>query len=70
MMPNACVYTPDLYFCYQAFARQYPDRATDMYQALEWVVKPTNDRIELYAFVTGFGAWLAKELNQHLKTVW
>ncbi len=61
-------FTRDLYLCYESFAKHYPEKATEMYRALELAVNPVlGDATE--TFVKEFGAWLAREAERKL-TAW
>lgn len=51
-------YTRDLYPCYIAFSRYFPNQAQQMRHALEWAVNPTENKMELIQFLDDFGAWL------------
>jgi hypothetical protein len=50
-------YTRDLYFCAEAYARHYPSRAGEIWQAVEWVLEPLTDPAQLRRFLEGIWAW-------------
>ena len=58
-------FTRDLYLCYESFAKHYPDKAADMYRALELAVNPVLGE-ETETFVGEFGEWLAQEAERKL----
>lgn len=58
-------YARDLYFCYESFAKHYPDQDAQMYYALELAINPeTGATTE--SFVQRFGAWLSGEAERKL----
>jgi uncharacterized protein len=61
-------YTRDLYLCYESFIKHYPEKATEMYRALEIAINPTVDEAT-EVFIERFGSWLAKQAEQRL-AVW
>ncbi len=54
-------YTRDLYPSYELFAAQYPEKADDMHQALEYAINPTKNKEESLAFIDTLGSWLIEE---------
>ena len=58
-------YSPDLYLCYESFAKHYPQHAKSMYRALELAVHPVADE-GAEQFLHGFGSWLALEADRRL----
>ncbi|TDM05373.1 MAG: nucleotidyltransferase [Ideonella sp. MAG2] len=60
-MARERTYTRDLYPCYAAFARHYPEQAPQMRQALQWAIGPTSDKATLAQFLDDFGVWMAAE---------
>jgi hypothetical protein len=61
-MARERTYTRDLYPCYAAFARHYPEHALQMRQALQWAIEPIHDKKMLTQFLDDFGPWLEAEL--------
>ena len=64
VMEREQAYTRDLYFCYEAFARHYPDREREMRRALELAVAPSGDPREVLAFVSEAGIWLLEQIAE------
>jgi predicted nucleotidyltransferase len=62
------VFTRDLYPSYELFAKYYPDKRKEMYQALEWALNPINDKEKLLNFLEEFGTWLVSEIGRQLKS--
>ena len=58
-------YTRDLYLCYESFAKHYPERAEQMYHALELAINPQTNE-EAMTFVRSFGDWLVNEASKKL----
>ena len=63
---RAGVFTRDLWPCCCVFAEHCPDRAQDMYRALEPAVEPTSDPAKLPASVESFGRWVPGEAQRKL----
>lgn len=61
-MAQEQTYTRDLYPCYAAFARHYPEQAPQMRQALQWAIQPTDQKQPMQQFLDEFGAWLLGEV--------
>ena len=61
-MARERTYTRDLYPCYTAFARHYPERAPQMRQALQWAIVPADTKLPLQQFLEEFGGWLVGEV--------
>ena len=51
-------YTVDLYPCYKAFSKYYPEKENQMYRALELYLEPSDDVNFLRRFINEFGLWL------------
>jgi len=64
VMQREQAYTRDLYFCYEAFARHYPEREHDMRRALELALSPSVDAAELQAFLRDLGGWLLERVGE------
>jgi predicted nucleotidyltransferase len=56
-------YTRDLYPAYQAFSTYYPERESDMRQALHWYLNPMPDHVVFKAYLLDFGEWLGESLR-------
>ena len=65
VMQNEQHYTRDLYFCYESFAKHYPQQAEQMYFALELAINPQTNE-EVITFVRDFGDWLVNEASKKL----
>lgn len=57
--------TRDLYFCYESFAKHYPEQERSMYRALELVINPEAGP-ETEGFIRHFGDWLERESERKL----
>ncbi|GAB4361886.1 MAG: hypothetical protein Fur0042_31370 [Cyanophyceae cyanobacterium] len=64
VMAQDNAYTRDLYPCYRAFARHYPDRAASMALAARLAIAPSAHRAGLLAFWQEFLPWLLERLDQ------
>jgi len=53
-------YTRDLYPCYVAFRKHFPERKEQMAQAVEWAIAPTSNPQSLIPFLTNFQSWFAQ----------
>jgi hypothetical protein len=62
VMAQENTYTRDLYPCYRAFARHYPDRAATMALAARLAIAPSAHRAGLLAFWQEFLPWLLEHL--------
>ena len=58
VMEQEQTYTRDLYPCYVAFSRHFPAQESQMQQALEWAIIPSDNKEDLTRFLDGFGAWI------------
>jgi len=63
VMARAKVLTRDLYYCYEAFAKFYPQQDAAMWQALEYAINPTGNAEELLPLVKELGDFLAQEAD-------
>jgi hypothetical protein len=62
----AGVFTRDLWPCYEVFIAHSPERAQEMYSAMELAVVPIVDHAQILSFVDDFGRWLAAEAQRKL----
>lgn len=60
------VYTRDLYPAFQLFSRHYPEKESDMKQALEYALNPVDDPDELLSFLNEMGEWMIHESEKWL----
>lgn len=51
-------FSPDLYICYRDFSKYYPNKESEMRQALIWFLNPVRNKKELDKFVVNFGNWM------------
>lgn len=63
VMETAQCYTRDLYPCYQLFSRYFPEKQSQMYQALTWAINPIDDPVKISKFLNSFGGWLVEEID-------
>ncbi len=57
-------YTPDLYFCYEAFAQYYPQYESLMRKALYFYLYPDVDKADLALIIDALGPFLVKEVER------
>ena len=62
-MAREPTYTRDLYPCYAAFVRHYPQQEPQMRQALQWAIGPTDKKQLIQHFLDEFGVWLVGEVT-------
>lgn len=60
-------YTRDLYPAYQIFSQHYPEKETEMKQAVKYAVDPSNDPNEITAFLNHLGNWMINEAEKWLQ---
>jgi len=63
VMARTKVLTRDLYYCYEAFTKFYPEQDAAMWQALEYAVNPTGNLEEFLPLVKELGDFLAQEAD-------
>jgi hypothetical protein len=64
VMEREQAYTRDLYFCWEAFSRHYPERSKPMHRALELAVAPEDgSAAEVPSLLRDLGAWEVAELR-------
>lgn len=63
VMETAQCYTRDLYPCYELFSRYFPEKQSQMYQALTWAINPIDDPVKISEFLNSFGRWLVQEID-------
>lgn len=61
VMSRSKGFSRDLYYCYELFARFYPQQDTIMRQALEYALNPTANKETLLPFVNKLGEFLSQE---------
>jgi|GEM_PF-331300 len=57
-------FTRDLLLCYEIFSKYYPEQESQMRQALEWSVNPTDQKKTILDYLSSFGIWLADEAKK------
>ena len=60
-------YTRDLYPCYRAFARRYPQQESRMRRAVEYALDPSANAEEVRAFLSDFGGWMIEAAEDWLE---
>lgn len=60
---RAQVFSRDLYYCYELFAKFYPQEEATMRQALEYALNPTESKEILLPFVKRLGEFLSQEAD-------
>lgn len=63
VMEKESVYCRDLYPCYTAFIKHYPEQKEAMTFALEQAIKPDASQDDILDFLDTFGSWMTKEIN-------
>lgn len=63
VMEKEKTFTRDLYPCYCAFSRSFPEQAPSMKQALEWAIAPTANCPKISSFLQSFGSWLVTTIT-------
>ena len=63
VLSRSKVFTRDLYYCYEEFAKFYPQQDAAMWQALEYAINPTGNLEELLPLIEELGDFLAQEAD-------
>lgn len=63
VMENEKTYTRDLYFCFEAFSKHFPDKKKNMEKVLRLAVDPHPDPKETLKLLTDFGYWIVSKVN-------
>ncbi len=63
VLSRSKAFTRDLYYCYEEFAKFYPQQDAAMWQALEYAINPTGNVEELLPLVKELGDFLAQEAD-------
>ncbi len=66
-MDREHIYTRDLVYCYQYFAKYYPEHESQMNLLVEQALQPTLSKEELIAFLDDFGMNLAGIIEEYHK---
>lgn len=59
-------FTSDLYFCYQAFGKYYPEYEENMKEVLYFYLNPIANKKRLIMKIHSFGNWLVAQINKEL----
>lgn len=65
VMEQEQAYTRDIYPCFVAFIRHFPDQSLPMKYALECAIEPSGKKEELIQFLETFGGWLITTIENH-----
>ncbi|KPL58432.1 hypothetical protein [Rossellomorea vietnamensis] len=60
-------YTRDLYPAYKLFSKHYPEKESEMKQAVEYAINPVDDPIEILDFLGRMGEWMIQESERWLE---
>jgi len=60
-------YTRDLFPAYNVFSEYYPEKESDMKQAVKYAINPIPDPNELLDFLEGMGNWMINESEKWLQ---
>ena len=63
VISRAKVFSRDLYYCYELFAKFYPQEEATMRQALEYALNPRENKEILLSFVERLGGFLSQEAD-------
>lgn len=66
VMNREQAYTRDLYPCYIAFSRHFPDQEAQMRRCLSLAINPSSYHQALLVFWQDFGGWLVEQINEQL----
>ncbi|MEH7014709.1 nucleotidyltransferase [Neobacillus niacini] len=61
------LYTRDLYPSYKIFAKHYPEKETEMKQALQYSIEPITKAEGILYFLNEFGEWMILESEKWLQ---
>lgn len=60
-------YTRDLFPAYEIFSKYYPEKQSDMKQAIKYAVKPVGNAKEVIDFLDDMGNWMISESDKWLQ---
>lgn len=63
VMEDEQKYTRDLYPCYEAFSRYYPEYEPQMRKVLENALYPTDSEEDFQAMLVSIGPWLVEQVH-------
>lgn len=61
------LYTRDLYPAFKIFAKHYPEKKTEMKQALSFAIEPISSSGDILHFLYQFGQWMINESEKWLQ---
>jgi uncharacterized protein len=64
-MERAGLYTRDLYPCYKVFAEYYPDKESEMKEALYFAINPAADVEVLKRIRNNLGSWMEEQVKNY-----
>jgi hypothetical protein len=65
VMSREQYFTRDLYYCYEAFSKYYPEKSEDMYEVMELAVYPVSDKKIVLEKINIFKDFLIKLTKQY-----
>ena len=63
VVSRAKVFSRDLYYCYELFAKFYPQEEATIRQALEYALNPTENKERLLPFIKRLGEFLSQKAD-------
>ncbi|KHF37988.1 hypothetical protein [Halalkalibacter okhensis] len=60
-------YTRDLFRAYRIFSEHYPEKQSEMKQALKYAINPVENPNEIIGFIDGMGNWMINESEKWLQ---
>jgi hypothetical protein len=60
-------YTRDLFPAYKIFSKYYPEKKSEMKQAVKYAIKPIENANEIIDFLDGIGNWMISESERWLQ---
>ena len=60
-------YTRDLFPAYKIFSEHYPEKESDMKQAVKYAINPIDKPNEILDFLNGIGNWMINESEKWLQ---
>lgn len=60
-------YTRDLFPAFETFSKYYPEKESELKQALEYAIKPSENTDEILVFLNEMGIWMINEAEKWLQ---
>ncbi|MDM5201195.1 nucleotidyltransferase [Fictibacillus enclensis] len=60
-------YTRDLYPAYEIFSKYYPEKESEMKQAVKYAINPTENGNAIIVFLDDMGTWMINEADKWLQ---